>query len=495
MMKKIFHSAFLILFSFFLHAKNFEFNNRCREAYTNIFALRFENARKIIQEEKYANPNNVIPYFLDNYIDFFTVAMNENLVDFRAMEKNKNERLDKIEQGDKNSPYYLYTKAEINIQFAIVHIKFGEYVSAFWEIRKAIKLLEQNQKKFPDFIPNNKSLGIIHALIGTVPDTYKWGVNLLGWSGTIEDGINELKTVVYYPKSTFAFQEEATVIYIFFLRNLVNNPEEAWRIVNSPELFSIKDNLLNHFLVANLAMHTGKNDECIRILLTRPSGNGYLDFPLMNYFLGICKLNALDDDAHIFLEKFTDEYHGENYLKDAYQKLAWHYLIKGNMPDYRKNINQCRLRGKAFLDGDMQALHEAKNGTPPNVLLLKARLLCDGGYFMRAIGLLNEKSTDDFSTTKDKIEFTYRAGRIYDLWGKIDKAIHYYEITLKNGRSFDFYFVANAALRLGMIYEKQGDKEKAKKYFNECLNMKPSEYADGLHQQAKAGLNRLKVKN
>ena len=50
----------------------------------------------------------------------------------------------------------------------------------------------------------------------------------------------------------------------------------------------------------------------------------------------------------------------------------------------------------------------------------------------------------------------------------------------------------NAALQIGLIYEKQGNKEKAKQYFNKCLNMPDCDYKSGIDIKAKAGLERVK---
>lgn len=57
-------------------------------------------------------------------------------------------------EGDPGSPYYLFTQAEVNLQWAALSIKFGEYLNSIFEIRKAYKLLEENQNKFPDFKAN-----------------------------------------------------------------------------------------------------------------------------------------------------------------------------------------------------------------------------------------------------------------------------------------------------------------------------------------------------
>src|SRR5205814_571915 len=92
------------------------------------------------------------------------------------LKKNKEVRLVTLTEGDLGSPYYLFVQAEINLQWAAADIKFGEYLNAIFEIRRAFKLLEENQQKFPAFSPNKKSLGVLYALLGSVPDKYKWGL-------------------------------------------------------------------------------------------------------------------------------------------------------------------------------------------------------------------------------------------------------------------------------------------------------------------------------
>jgi hypothetical protein len=62
-------------------------------------------------------------------------------------------------------------------------LKFEQYPTAAYELVKAYKLLEENQKKFPDFTLNKKGLGLIHALLGAVPKEFNWILNLGGLKG------------------------------------------------------------------------------------------------------------------------------------------------------------------------------------------------------------------------------------------------------------------------------------------------------------------------
>jgi tetratricopeptide (TPR) repeat protein len=57
-----------------------------------------------------------------------------------------------------------------------------------------------------------------------------------------------------------------------------------------------------------------------------------------------------------------------------------------------------------------------------------------------------------------------------------------------------YYYAANAALKLGELYEMQNNFDKAIEAYENCLEMKPDNYRISIHQKAKAGLNRLQKK-
>ena len=48
-----------------------------------------------------------------------------------------------------------------------------------------------------------------------------------------------------------------------------------------------------------------------------------------------------------------------------------------------------------------------------------------------------------------------------------------------------------SALQIGLIYEKQNDFNQAEIYFKKCLSMKDFDYERGIHQKARAGLERI----
>lgn len=494
MMKQIYITLvfLLVVLSNLVAEGRFEFTPQAKKAYEKAMSLRFVEANYVIEDIKQRDPNNLIVYQIENYIDLLTVFINEDKKEFDRLKKNKGKRLDAIKNGDKSSPYYLYTQAEIKLHWALARLKFEEYVTAFTEVRSAYKLLNKNAKKFPDFVANKKSLGILHALVGTIPDQYKWGVKLLGgMEGTIEQGRREIEEVINYSKTNdFIFEEETMVLYAFLMLHLKNKDKDAWQIINSDKL-DPKRNPLACFALANVAIWVGRNDQAIEILQDRPKSVIYEKFHYLDYMLGVAKLYRQDADADVYLKKYVNNFKGQNCIKEAYQKLAWFDLMNGNLDGYYYNMELCKTKGKAIADGDKTALKEARSGQVPNPILTKARMLFDGGYNQKAYELL-KKSSNDFTRKRDQLELNYRLGRIAHRMGKTNEALEYYQKTIDKGRHESYYFACNSALQMGIIYEQRNYRANAKAAFRNCLSIKPDEYKSSLHGKAKAGLNRLK---
>jgi hypothetical protein len=217
-----------------------------------------------------------------------------------------------------------------------------------------------------------------------------------------------------------------------------------------------------------------------------------MPFHYLDFMLGLAKLYRQDTDADIYISKFVNNFRGRNYIKEAYQKLAWYNLLKNNESGYYLNIALCRSKGEKSIEADKNAFKEAKLGELPDKTLLQARLLFDGGYYKRAYTLLKSRTENSFQKKHLQLEYNYRLGRITHKLPKLDEALFYYQKTIDDGREESYFFACNAALQIGHIYEEQNQFEKAKEYFYLCLSLKPDEYRNGLHQKAKAGLNRLK---
>jgi tetratricopeptide (TPR) repeat protein len=204
-------------------------------------------------------------------------------------------------------------------------------------------------------------------------------------------------------------------------------------------------------------------------------------------------LNTVDLDSYRYFSLFIRNFSGQNYLASAYQRMAWIALLKGDTAGYRQEMRKILKTPPAKVDEDKQAFLEATSGFVPNPVLLKARLLCDGGFFDRALNeLLSRPLHSVLHTHRDLIEYEYRIARIYHEKGENQKALIHYSKTIQLGKEQPYYYAASAALQMGMIYENQQERVLADSAYRICLSINSPEYKASLHLKARAGLDRLK---
>ncbi|MHB1178068.1 MAG: tetratricopeptide repeat protein [Daejeonella sp.] len=491
MIKKLLLSTLLFL-GLSLHSKaNFDFNSNCIKAYRAIFDLRLSDAKILVQNEKKQNPNNGITILLDNYIDYFTLLASENKSDYERLKNLKSSRLVALEKQDKNSPYYLFAQAEINLQWGMLKSRFQDYFSSGIDIKRADNLLSDNAAKYPSFLPNKKSSGLIDVIFGSIPSNLKGLFSTLGIKGNASTGIRNLESLAStLPKSPYSFYKDEVVFFLCYIEtDLIHNKANYNKIM---ALTSSMDDtsLLKTYLQGYVSTRSAQNDRAIDYLLKRPKGNDYINFPALNYHLGNAKLNRMDNDANIYLINYLKEYKGINYIKDAYLKLAYYFYLRGDNAKYNTFLKMVKSQGNLYDEKDKQALKEA-NEAAPDLNLLKARLYFDGGYYPKALAELAGKEAGDFKLKRDQIEFYYRLGRIYDESSRDSDALTNYQKAINAGKLTSYYYAANAALSIGSIFEKKNDKAKASSFYKQAIAMKNHEYENSIESKAKDGLKRM----
>jgi len=96
MAKRNFTTLFYIIFicSTSFGQNYFKFTDLATDAYEKAISLRFDEAKIALSKLKSSEPENIIAYHIENYVDFFTVFINEEKDEFKQLEANKNKRLE-----------------------------------------------------------------------------------------------------------------------------------------------------------------------------------------------------------------------------------------------------------------------------------------------------------------------------------------------------------------------------------------------------------------
>ncbi len=482
-----------ILFSSLIVNASYDFNTRCQEAYQNILDLNFDKAKELIKQERILNPKNNIPLYLENNIDFVYLLITNDTEEYELRADQWQDRIDQLESYSENSPYYKTCLAECKLQRAVVHINQREFFYGVLDFNRAYRLLTENELEHPNFMPNKLYLGMLHTIFGAVPENYRWGIELLNFEGNISKGIEEVETVIHAANENpelFHLRYSSLLMITFLKINYQSELLPDENLINSYEqILEEHSNAMLVYGYSKFLIAQNKNEKVLNYL-SQYRQKAPLKVSAIDLMHGTALVRKLDPQATQYLESFVSNYQGTNYKKQALRFIAWSALIQGDTTAYLYNMQRCINTGEAFIDQDKAALREANEKTIPNIHLLQARLLFDGGYYRKATSLLKNISLSGF-TNDEKLEYTYRLARIYHQMGNMRKAIENYTLTIENGSESESYFAANSALKLGAIYEKRAQYNQAVQYYESARNMNNIEYKSSIGHKAKVGIKRI----
>ena len=469
----------------------FDYNARCQRAYEAYLSLKISEGDDLMRKEYAANPKNLMCTYISDYGDFLTLLFQGSKSELKRRQPYAEERLRILEHAADNDPWKNLARAGIHLHWAIVHGWYGDQFKAATTFRRSYLLLKQNNNKFPQFDLNNVFLGIEEAAAGAIPDDYKWLASIFGMKGDIRKGDERLTQFMNkHKQDNVPLRIEAFICQQYIRFYLLSQQESVWKKVNSNE-FPAKDNLMNSFVRANIALNYRKADVALRTLKEASVLPGYDLIPTFDFEMGNALFLKLDPTCIAYYNQFTAANKSGIYTKDALMKISLAYYLNGN----NAAANEVRLKigkyGNANTDADKQAkrFHDEPNW--PNQMLLQARLLTDGGYYQQALAKLSSLSPTILRNQSDILEYYYRAGKIYEETGDFKKAFQYYLLAIKEGTERKEQYAARAALQMGLVYEEHGQKQEAIKRFEQCLSMKNHDFQASIDQQAKAGLNRL----
>lgn len=485
--------VFLVLINFQSKANDFDWNPVLQRAYTSLWKLRLQETRALLASQRNTSG---IKLYLQSYTDLIELMVTEDKTNFEQFLDAQSSRLTLLEDFPDTAPEKQWIIAEMYLHLATAKLKFGHEVKGAWNLIKASKLLENNYKEFPNFIPQQKSLGLIHIMVGSIPQNFLWVTKLLGLKGSVKNGLQELKNV---SKNEPRYATEANVMYYLAHAYILGFTPMVFQ---DYEQFLDKndESLLIQFLGVTTYMKEGNSSQANVLLKkcdTLNAQTGYWAFPFLQYLHGeieIQKGNYTLASRHY--QVFLQQYKGFNFIKDTYYKLFLCLWLNNEDTKAIAYLEKVKTQGSTIVESDQSALRFAEKftlSTKSNAskILMKARLAFDGGYYQKAKeGVLDLKESYFFDNA-EKAEYNYRKGRIHQKLHEITLAEEHFERTIVLSQNASISYGALACLQLGYIFQESGQKVKAKYYFEKVLTYSKHEYKNSADNKAKAALNTL----
>ena len=485
------------LLSFFviqLHANDFEWTLQIEKAYGEITSLKLENGRKILQDSN-KSKNGLIPY-LESLANMIEMGILEDKNKYEGFVERQEQRIKLIEKFNEKSPYRNFLIAEIHLHTSFIKLKYGHEVQGANEVIRAYRILSKNAIQFPAFIPQQKSLGILHIVIGSMPKKYQWITNLLGIRGNIKQGIKELENVVLNDK---IFSVEAELFQHILSTYIVSNLEG-----NSKKLISFVQrypkNLAITFIGTSLLIKLGKSEVALNLIKKCPISDEYIIVPFFSYFLGEIYLQkGKYSEASNSYQDFIKTHHGFNFIKDANYKIYLSNALNIDSKIDTKSLTNVIKFGALIVEPDKIALKtvqqtlKSKNQLTINEKRLKkVQLATEGGYYQEGLSIIAEIDESTIPDIRDKIEKTYREARIFHLMGSNETASLIYQkvLVLSVGQP-TWSFAPRSCLYLGNIMQSENNINKAIYFYKKSLEYEDYEGSNSVEIKANASLNEL----
>ena len=471
-----------------VHA-NYNVNENCKNAWMLLMDLEIDKAKELLAEEIIINPENYYAYYLDQTCDAYKLLINSSEAEYETFVENYYKKREIMDGKDEDSPYYLACYSEMELQVGIFNIINGSNFSGLRKAYSAYKNVYRNLEKFPDFRPSLKMDGFFNIAISNLPPFVKWAASFFGISSDLDYGFNVLYDNYEAQKNIRGINAESA-LYIILSAKLNKTPELVYTFSNSLDS-CISQTFLHSYFRANIAYRIEKNEEALRTLQQIDISEHSFGDNIYNYMMGKVLLQKLDSNAEYYLSKYLKGLKKKGYLKEMNYKLALYYLINNDSLEYLKYCEIVRNEGKNIQERDREALYDASLDYFPDINLVKAHLLINGGYFDKFETALNAFEENNSGLFAYQLEYHLLKGRFDASNNNIGAAISEFKKVIEMGEYADYYFASEAALRLGYIFEEIGKAALAKEYYNKSIILYRNDYYEYIEDKAVKGYNSI----
>jgi tetratricopeptide (TPR) repeat protein len=485
------HPFLLCIFFSVPSYSSYYFNTELETAYKEIIQLKITDATKRIALEQQRDPHNGIAIYLRSLAETTQLVFSEDEVLYKRLKSAESAYIKLVEANNQStSPYHKFCLAEIKLQWAFAKMKFNDEVGAALNTKQALNLLNENLKTNPTFIPTKKSLGLLNIVIGSIPNSHTWIASSLGFKGNVDTGMQMIQEVI---DSKTIYYQEASLMKILTEQYILNRDS---KMESMKQLYAkYPTNILYGYIYAAILSKHSESTEALNIIENISVENAYITLPFIDYLHGDLLLqHGKYVASRFYFNRFLSSFKGKNLIKDATYKLFLSYWLTDENDVAMNYWHNIPLTGQTTYESDKYANKIALSNELPNKQLAKLRLFTDGGLYDQAYSVFHATNLSDFSAKKDKIEYYYRAARLYQKSGKENESIQYYMkvISLSSDNKNNYYFAPNSALQLGYIYAELKNTDQARHYFNMAIAYKNHEYENSIEQKAKIALNDLK---
>jgi tetratricopeptide (TPR) repeat protein len=496
-------ASFFILFSFgFTQQPDWaKVHELTVQGIDQVYNLEFDKANGTFDEVIRIAPKDPRGYFFKSTVDYWIFLVNKDKKAFDhyiALTDTVIDLCDKmidIDENNWNAKFYLGGAYGFR---GLMHQRNGSMMKAVWDGRKGYKLLQEVAERKPDLYDAQMGFGLFTYMVGKIPKSFRWVVNILGFSGDLEGGLNYLRAAA--EKGTYTRNEASYYLAQFLYQE--NHQEEAKKhLERLTQKYS--DNTLFRLTQINWQMRENKWDEALATanatieINTRKnirygdefaySTLGGIYFTQNNFERSIANYEA-------YLERSENK---DNINNAVYFRIGTCYEILGN----REKAVEMYKRMKKVNDRDRPTeTYSYRRGTERlqkpmtefELELTKAANLLNYGKQEQAVQQYNVA----FSKAGPNIDYQtlalYGLQQAYFEWNKLDESIETGRKVSKMKPLGETWLVPHSYFKMGQAYAKQGKTNEARQMFEIAQKFDDYDFQSGLENRLEDELKKLK---
>ena len=438
--------------------------------------------------EIYHSPNNTPAFLLQNtmgqsdiekeYLHLYHLFIAYQASENPSLAESFNEALDRFEDEHNESDRFPIMHSTLLIQQSLLYWSNEAFTKG---IRSFYKSYRQfcNVKSSTYSTQYFKLDGIFQVFFSQIPDQYQFWARLIGFDGKANKGFQLLNNTIQSSVNHKGEYIEALVLYNYCqLKFKEVNDDDIRQQISKVTLY---DSPLLSFVVASLAIKNKLGNEGL-LFLNQYDESKLNDFPLLHYSKGRLLLNALDSTCLNHFQRFQDNYHGHSFKSDALLREAWWYHINHNDIQRNKRIQLIRKNEKFPTSNDKQARKEINTLQNLPGILLRARLLYDGGYFQQAFNELSDTNTTKFNAYYLP-EYHYRKAKTQLRIEQLENALSGFEQVLSLTADDKRYIGPYSAIECAKIHLQYfNDTAQCRKYLEIAKEYNTGEYQKDINR-------------
>lgn len=476
------HCPFLFLLLISYSGFSQHLDNHLTEAYHYTLQLKTQNAAKLLLKKYYGDDDIAFKIYISSLNDFLQLILRYNEETYHEYLKKENDYEDALDTLNPEKPMVTFVTGEITLHSALLRIHYGDQFAGALKLIKVYNLTQKNEPLASGNFYLDKTSAIIHILLSMVPGKYHFILSFLRIHPDLELGIQKLKLISEKPS---IFQFEGSMLYALLNSYYLNNQDESRKAIDRIDSLNYAG-ILHDYLSGLIAVKGHNNPRALTAFENcRTYPPDVMFIPLSEYYLAGAYLKKLDlNKARETYQSFLAANQDGRYVKACYYHLYQISILERKTPEIKIYFNKVLTEGSMATEDDQYAYYLIKENQSPLPELLKARLLYDGGYFRKALKILDE--LDELKLDSEHhLEFFYRKGRVLQALEETSTAIKAFNRVFAYPENKDNYLVANSHLQLGYIYKEQNNMAAAREEFGLAMQYKGKIYQNSIVRESK----------